>query len=351
MLPSPTLSPHDASDLRFLLNLRSSTDSRCHGSTQARAMCKIGVAAANAVVVDAALEKAAQAATIEEKIQILMRIAPKVLCQKYHQYQQPDLIAEWIGILMPLCVSVKTEPIDEINLSPGETHSTSDRRPEDSRRERKEASTLRRPKTEPQVKVEPVTLHREARLGRSREEAPQERTFKPYCARKSTRGLNTLIKTILSKPLTPAALSSSLQSGYVYVYTFTPSRDTPIRYLKIGYSTDYNRRLKSWERKCGTKPRLLCHYETKHYRTVERIVHAHLANQRLLEEHCEGCGGKHKEWFEVRLSEVSNVLGLWTEWSWREPWDEDGLLKREWVRRLEDVNLGDPDCWKDFLED
>lgn len=351
MLPSPTLSLHDAADLRVLLKIRSNTNFGCHGKTQKHTLCGIRIAAANLLLVDALLEKVAAAAGLEEKLQLLTRMAPLLLCKRHHQGKQVVLIADWEDSLRAAVPSFKTESDDEPGIFAEGVRVCSAWAGRRTTFEGARTTPVRM-KTEagPYVKVEPLSDDHEAAPRNPRKDALQERTFIPYSSPRNTRSLNIHIMSVLSKPLSPKALSSTSKAGYVYVYTFTSNPDTPIRYLKIGHSIDYDRRLKEWQSQCSTKPRLLCHYQTSRYQKVERIVHAQLANQRLLEEECGGCRKKHNEWFDVKVSRVSALLGLWTEWSWREPYDAQGKLKVEWARRLKDVDLDDPDCWTRFVE-
>lgn len=334
-----------------MLKIRGNTDFGCHAKTQKGALCRFPVAAANMLLVNTILEKVAAAASIEEKLQLLMRLAPVLLCKRWHQSKQIMLVAAWEDSLSTICSFFKTEPDDELGTVIHELRVPSAWVGQRTKLEGKRTSPIQiKTKTEPDVKVEPLSHDHDTTPRNLRKDALQERTFIPYSPPRNTRSLNIHIKSVLSKPLTQKDLSSTSKGGYVYVYTFTSNPDTPIRYLKIGNSIDYNSRLKRWERQCGTKPKLLCHYQTSLYRKVERIVHAHLANQRLLEERCSGCQGKHVEWFQARVSRVSALLGLWTEWSWREPYDAEGRLKVEWMRKLEDVDLNDPDCWRRLVE-
>jgi hypothetical protein len=282
-------------------------------------------------------------------------MAPLTLCTRWHQGQKEALVAIWEKLLKEadMSVDVKLEDDEEEFQVRFEADDEDDDLQEEvrtSRHEHKPSKALKN-RVKVETEVEPRVRIPPSIPAKSRSGLVTTYTFESYSFPKNTLGINHAISTILSKPLTEASLRSTSTSGYVYIYTFPPPSGTPARFLKIGNASKIDARLKQWERQCGHEPTLLCHFETHLYKQVERIVHAQLANERLREVNgCAGCGKKHKEWFDVKLYTAGAILGLWTAWSLRKPYDEEGVLKRKWRRKLRELDLDDENCWQDFVD-
>ncbi|KLJ10728.1 hypothetical protein EMPG_13903 [Blastomyces silverae] len=112
--------------------------------------------------------------------------------------------------------------------------------------------------------------------------------------------------------------------------------------LKIGRAANVHRRMNQWKEQCGHNLTLMRYYpyvssspsvhpgaplpprQVPHVHKVERLVHLELADRRVkLQEPCERCGKKHKEWFEVKadkeqLRMVDACVKRWVEWSEQE---------------------------------
>ncbi|EGE82867.2 hypothetical protein BDDG_05811 [Blastomyces dermatitidis ATCC 18188] len=109
--------------------------------------------------------------------------------------------------------------------------------------------------------------------------------------------------------------------------------------LKIGRAANVHRRMNQWKEQCGHNLTLMRYYpyvpsspsvhpgaplpprKVPHVHKVERLVHLELADRRVkLQEPCERCGKKHKEWFEIKadreqLRMVDACVKRWVEWS------------------------------------
>ncbi|PGG98411.1 hypothetical protein GX51_06824 [Blastomyces parvus] len=117
------------------------------------------------------------------------------------------------------------------------------------------------------------------------------------------------------------------------------SKATDTITLKIGRAANVHRRMNQWKEQCGHNLTLMRYYPyvssspivhtgaplpprmVPHAHKVERLVHLELADRRVkLQEPCERCGKKHKEWFEVKadreqLRMVDACVRRWVEWS------------------------------------
>ena len=121
------------------------------------------------------------------------------------------------------------------------------------------------------------------------------------------------------------------EDGFVYVY-WVPGN---FGLVKIGWTrkeVDY--RLNEWRKDCGHVPIRIFpqEYEAKkipHAKRVENMIHTELYKWRRREEMCKGrrCGS-HIEWFEVSNEVAVEVAEKWTEWMMKEPYDQDGNLKK-----------------------
>jgi hypothetical protein len=104
----------------------------------------------------------------------------------------------------------------------------------------------------------------------------------------------------------------SMESGFIYIF-----RNPEMKGLvKIGFSDDISRRMKSIRRACHITPHLVTD------RTQRRIKHAYLAEQIILDElesyqkkfKCKGCGKEHREWFQVDEVKALEVIERWRCW-------------------------------------
>jgi hypothetical protein len=164
---------------------------------------------------------------------------------------------------------------------------------------------------------------------------------------------NTAIKQIICKDIRPR-----VQSPEGHIYAFKGPRWTVpglgnVQPIKIGHTSgSVEARFKDIARSCHFEPRLLFAYPVPHSARYEALVHATLQNHRWREESgCTGCKKKHQEWFVVECEEARRVVRLWALFAAHEPYDEEGVLKEEWRRRLDfdETDLEDPACWDTFV--
>ena len=60
---------------------------------------------------------------------------------------------------------------------------------------------------------------------------------------------------------------------------------------------------------------------------LEKLVHIELSEYQRTEERCNGCHGKHSEWFEISPEKALAVIERGMRWLDLQPYDADGLLK------------------------
>ena len=179
--------------------------------------------------------------------------------------------------------------------------------------------------------------------------------FAVFSPRKDVRKINESVKTLISRRLLPSEIpqkddSSSLKKGTVYLYTFPEHYRAQNPPIKIGNTNNIDRRMNQWRRQCGYEPEHIAQYSSDLYIKAERLIHKHLANDRLVEPECAKCACKHTEWFQCTVLQAHKIAGLWTEWGRRQPYTEAGELKVEWAKRLEKLDMDDPNCWKKFVQ-
>lgn len=177
------------------------------------------------------------------------------------------------------------------------------------------------------------------------------RNFISYEQVKSTREVNEAIKEELLK-------SHPATEGCIY--GFLHPRNTIIRIgsdsvyhtqiIKIGRSVNVKRRMKEWRKQCKYQPLIVLNIMMPHHQRIERVVHHQLHNSRLKEyPGCSGCGLQHNEWFRVSTIYAAFLVGMWRDFAYRQPYDEDGELLPDWLERLNQVDLEDPGCWMWFI--
>jgi hypothetical protein len=214
-------------------------------------------------------------------------------------------------------------------------------------------------KDEPDLDVKPINILSEIPVKTSTKETPkalaeipekpkEKHDFVPFGPPVATKTTNEAIRKLVLKSLTPTDLDSR-RHGSVYIYTFPSLYRTPAPYLKIGHTKSVEDRMKRWKAQCHYEPKILSTFNAEFYVKIERLVHIQLRNNRLKEPECPGCGKPHIEWFQVRANKASNLVALWTDWTRQQPYDDHGVLKDSWRKRLSKVDVNDPDCWEDFV--
>jgi len=164
---------------------------------------------------------------------------------------------------------------------------------------------------------------------------------------------NRAIRKIISKDMSSRARSLE---GYIYAFKgprWTIPGHGEVQPIKIGHTgVTVHARLKDIARNCQYEPQLLLAYPVANSARYEALVHANLQNHRWREASgCTGCNKKHQEWFVIRDGMARRVLRLWAFFAAQEPYEQHGVLKEEWTRRLafEKTDLDDPACWETFV--
>lgn len=279
----------------------------------------------------------------------LGRLSQLLVCQGAHKNNANELLHSWqTGYAEAEAQKRKSAEKAAVKPTTATTpQSTIKSEPEESDAHATLAAIPELP-IKPEPKEEQAGLTASCRPLEAKKPAPRTHTFTPYGGQCTVPQINKKIKALLERPLSDDEKKTLGREGFIYIYTFTDAaRDTkPI--LKIGYTQDLKERMARWQRQCGYKPDGRNSTAAILYKRVERLVHAQLANDRRREAACEGCGKSHIEFFDVRLCEANRVIGLWVEWMWFMPYDEEGMLKKEWVDKLRDVDLNDANCWETF---
>lgn len=138
-----------------------------------------------------------------------------------------------------------------------------------------------------------------------------------------------LIRDLIRAPLTRCDLT---RNGFIYVF-WHPGN---FGYVKIGRSSDVERRLADWKKQCGyqveehvdgSRPEYTP-VKIPHTHRVESLIHAELKDKRRHEPRCKGCGISHHEWFEVPSpNHALRVVEKWTSWMRDTAPYEGGKLK------------------------
>lgn len=187
-----------------------------------------------------------------------------------------------------------------------------------------------------------------------RERRSEGRSFNPFAPSKSALEINNIIKQLL--------LRHHAGADEGYVYGFHHPDDVAVdalsageghngrpRLIKIGRSKDHQVRMRQIRNGCGYIPHTVFAHHMPQHAMVERVVHTQLHNSRLREVRCAGCGTKHAEWFQVEVSRAEHLVTLWKAFAGHQPYDEQGEMLPAWRERLEQLDLGDADCWEDFV--
>lgn len=133
-------------------------------------------------------------------------------------------------------------------------------------------------------------------------------------------------------------VSDALQTARdLNALTSQPTRHSPgaIR-LKIGRTSNVQRRLNEWTRQCSHDLTLIRYYpytpsassapslsgrKVPHVHRVERLIHLELGDIRVRDlGRCDECGKEHREWFEVAaeksaLKRVDDCIRRWVQWA------------------------------------
>ena len=175
-------------------------------------------------------------------------------------------------------------------------------------------------------------------------------TFGAYGVQRHPCHLNNIIRSKLRVNLNARERDIG---GYIYGYTY-PSNHRITNgliqeYIKIGFSKDVGRRMRTWESQCHYTPQVVFALKMPYYRRIEKIVHTYLSNFRRQEQICPACGADHVEWFATQPDYAKSIALMWQTWAQTFPYDESGRLLEVWQLSLETINLYDPYCWAKFI--
>jgi hypothetical protein len=180
------------------------------------------------------------------------------------------------------------------------------------------------------------------------------RLFNPYGRTRSILEVNNDIKDILLR------CHAEVDSGYIYGFQHPddithdqqrPGHELEPHLIKIGRSENHRQRMRQISKRCRYIPHTVFAHFMPQHTMVERVVHAQLHNSRLRDAGCIGCGTKHEEWFQVDVRHAEHVVELWKAFVESRPYDGQGAMLPEWRERLEQLDLGDTDCWQRFVRD
>ena len=123
-------------------------------------------------------------------------------------------------------------------------------------------------------------------------------------------------------------------------------------YLKIGRTTGSSYKRKKQWLKCKSELAIIDQYhetdiEVPFHTRVEALIKADLWNERYYFEcvHCtpkdekrrraDGGLTRHDEWFKIDKAHAVRRVETWKNWARSNPYDEDGLLRSMWKKRID----------------
>lgn len=132
------------------------------------------------------------------------------------------------------------------------------------------------------------------------------------------------------------------EDGFIYVFWDQQT----FGMVKIGRTNDLKRRLKEWNKACGT----VHHYHRflqdgeplriPHNQRIEKLVHIELMNYRR-KRRCDACDKTHEEWFEISAEKARKVYQKWEDWIIQKPYAQndagDWVLRPEMLGSLSEV--------------
>jgi hypothetical protein len=154
--------------------------------------------------------------------------------------------------------------------------------------------------------------------------------FTPYEPQKT---MNLTVSSALHQKATSPLGARDQTPGFIYLFWDKQH----FGMVKIGYTKDLTKRLKSWNRDCKREHVYHSSSESQakmsHVHRVEQLIHTELKEDRK-SRRCEGCGKMHKEWFDVAEVHAVKVARKWREWILQEPYAQDAD-SGQWVIRPE----------------
>ncbi|KAK5994763.1 hypothetical protein PT974_03146 [Cladobotryum mycophilum] len=363
--PHPAAWPDKAEELRRMLAIHEGPILTCHGQTTKKADCMVHISRANSTNVEKLLDRVIAQGNLSTARTLLSELSSLVLCRRYHQDQGKTLLSKWEDALAAaekrqLAAAESTaetdgsnETMEEMETEEEISHVKKEFKVEDEEslgtvHMEDELSDDSKISTTSSTPTADSSVDSESEVDDS-ESTIIQHEFEPFGAELSIRKINSNVKEKLLSSLQPTESKAAANPGYIYVYTFPSEYRAAEPYLKIGYTSNLTRRMAQWRNACGYEPKVLSEFLAELHIRVERLVHTQLRNRRMREIDCPGCGRSHYEWFDASASKVAAAVALWTDWTRRQPYGEDGKLKEEWVKMLNDVDLDDSNCWEKFV--
>ncbi|GKU01642.1 unnamed protein product [Fusarium langsethiae] len=351
-----TVWPITASALRELLNIDNGDNLKCHGQSKSTSKrCRSPISQSNSKEIARLLDQIIDHGNFSASESSLGRLAPLTMCRRYHQSQASPRLLLWETILKSLeTVTFEKEVEDD---SPT-THRENLSRPLDSEtvavkhevlvKNEKSTSKIIDHRTSQPIPSTPTKASISSTLSTSSKQSPPKAStlkheFEEFGSAWTVIEINEHIERLLLRPL----LDTEKQSdGFIYIYTFPETYHDANPYIKIGYAHNVEKRMKNWKAQCGYDSKVLCQFTAEHYVKVEKLVHYQLQNQRKREKGCPTCHVWHKEWFKIDSPTASKNIMMWTGWMRQKPYDDDGNLQEKWRKRIEGLDMTDPNCWE-----
>ncbi|KAL0942162.1 chitin synthase [Colletotrichum truncatum] len=334
-------------------------------------------------MVEGVLAKIVNSGSLSSAAEYLEELAALILCRRWHQDQIAKKVSEWrerlcdfLGLGDPdaeekqtATAAVKKLPSPRSRISPPTDVTTTPCVPlKFEKRFGEKSRELHRPRVvvKEEIKKEDIPtstipiFNPTTRVTRS--SAPKWKSdtvlhgFNRYARPKKVDSINRMVKEYLDAPFKPSEMEKSkTKTGFIYGFRLPKNHKLldggDCNMVKIGFSKDPRERMQAWQRQCGYEPDVLFNKETPHHVKMEKIIHRHLGNERMQEQVCPQCSRMHQEFFEIGADRAQAVVEMWTEWAKRRPFDENGRLTEYWHWRLKTVDLADPHCWEDFVND
>ncbi|KAI4185859.1 MAG: hypothetical protein L6R41_003873 [Letrouitia leprolyta] len=208
-------------------------------------------------------------------------------------------------------------------------------------------------------KQKPAHQHNERRPHLQRDPSSQTESLLTWIPKSLSPQITSQLLAELAKPISEAD-----EEGYIYIFWLTTTPTTPDAsallipsplpspssspqpknkskiLIKIGRTSNVQRRMNEWTRQCGYNLSLIRFYpylpstpkpspsrgvtqpttpkKVPHAHKVERLIHIELADKRS-KRGCETCGKEHREWFEVDgdrkgVKGMDEVVRRWVRW-------------------------------------
>jgi hypothetical protein len=379
-------------NIRKELNIQDGEKILCHGKKGDGTRCKQRVSAKNRQHADVIIAALARDRDISPTTRnTLFLLAELLLCQRFHQDQAFEKSEEWLRKVQELFPPADAAPeqpftppfsrtatvdsetprstassvfsrVGSIAISTPTTSPPSERRY--NTRATASGSPLRSRSTnttttivddEPLHVAHPRVTRRTTseRLAGLLTPEPVYPHFMPLPPKNSSAFLTNLYNLITR----PFKKRDGLP-GYLYGF----KRDGG-DYIKVGFTSKNSTepRIRGWNTQCKQRVIVVLEKYVPHAGKMESLIHATLYHERrreaLVNGACNdgrGCHKEHKEWFEVTLERLQEVVGEWIRWFERTPYDKDGHLKSEWVEKINKLRKEQkkplPDLWRSWID-